>query len=462
MAAAQIVSFDASAGTYWIPEDHWPALKKGDKFSKAVLSTLSIPMLSEAFCSVKECFKLGGPAGVPPEQYSHFDRYLSDKNSVWFNHYMLQSFMPSIPGLVHKLEEGICVLDVACGAGEATIAMAKQFSKSQFYAFDICESAVRTAQAKVRTERLTNAHMVCQDASCLPSDWSGKFQYIISRSGIHDLPFPRAGLAELHRVLSDDGVASILEPECHSSLAANLDVAWAGKLYAFSLMNCLPVSLSCEGSEGLGAAWGREAATAMLQECGFRIVSVSDVLGDITMHFYCQKKEAKLVLFEASSDSSDPSEDAGPTKAEAFASVIADKGGGGLPSLALAVGRDVGLLDVMIARGQPMSCQEIAEAGKFKERYVREWLGAMVTSRIVCMDTSHELYWIPKHHVPSLQRSGVGSDPCSIPALSESFYRLVQCFKLDGPQGVSLDKHSQLSKYTCNDHSIWSVFQSAS
>ena len=85
---------------------------------------------------------------------------------------------------------------------------------------------------------------------------------------------------------------SVLEPNCHSSIADNISLAGAAaSLYAFSLMNCLPVSLSYEGSEGLGAAWGQEVATAMLQKFGFKTVSVTHVDGDDMIHLCCQKKE---------------------------------------------------------------------------------------------------------------------------------------------------------------------------
>ncbi|XP_022081394.1 uncharacterized protein LOC110974220 isoform X2 [Acanthaster planci] len=465
MVTAQVVSVNPSQGTYWVPKDLWPSLRKDSKQGQSIMSTLAIPMLSEAFHSVKECVKLDGPKGVPPEQYSRFDRYISGRNSVWFNHYLVQSFLATVPGLMKRLEEGICVLDVACGEGSATAAMAKAFPKSQFYGFDISQAAVCTAQEKVAEAQLTNARVVCHDITHLPSEWTGKFQYIFSRSGLHDLPHPRPGLAELNRVLSDEGIMSALEPSCHSSLAANLDVASGPNLYAFSLMNCMPVSLSVDGSDGLGAVWGQEAATAMLEECGFKVTSVTDVLGDISMHLCCQKIKAKTLLSQGTTSSVETSED-GPYKAKPFSSILGEKVKWGLVSLALALGVEVGLFDIMVSHNRPMSCQEIAAAGKFKERYVREWLGSMVTSKIVSMDTSQDLYWVPRHLVSSLLRRGVPSSPSesvdSVPILSGAFYSLAHCFKLDGPEGIPSDNSSQFSKYIFDENSIWSVFLSLS
>ena len=51
-----------------------------------------------------------------------------------------------------------------------------------------------------------------------------------------------------------------------------------------------------------------------------------------------------------------------------FSSLVGAKVSDGLLSLAIAVGKDTGLFDVMISFHQPKTCQEIADAGKYKER----------------------------------------------------------------------------------------------
>ena len=41
--------------------------------------------------------------GVPPQKFRHGTKYISDKNSVWFNSFLVDAFIPQIPGLIDKL-----------------------------------------------------------------------------------------------------------------------------------------------------------------------------------------------------------------------------------------------------------------------------------------------------------------------------------------------------------------------
>jgi SAM-dependent methyltransferase len=51
-----------------------------------------------------------------------------------------------------------------------------------------------------------------------------------------------------------------------------------------------------------------------------------------------------------------------------------------------------------------------------KERYVREWLGAMVTGRIIEYDPATRRYWLPREHAASLTRA---AGPDNLAALSQ-------------------------------------------
>ncbi len=59
-----------------------------------------------------------------------------------------------------------------------------------------------------------------------------------------------------------------------------------------------------------------------------------------------------------------------------------------------SVGHRTGLFDVM-SKLPPSISGEIAAAAKLNERYVREWLGAMTTARVV--EGSPPLYASPCH-----------------------------------------------------------------
>ena len=93
-----------------------------------------------------------------------------------------------------------------------------------------------------------------------------------------------------------------------------------------------------------------------------------------------------------------------PAKAQAFAGQFV----GILNSAALAamtsVGHQTGLFDRM-ASLPPSTSHEIAQATGLNERYVREWLGAMVTGGIAEFDAARGTYLLPPEHAASLTRA---------------------------------------------------------
>src|SRR5258708_3560858 len=69
-----------------------------------------------------------------------------------------------------------------------------------------------------------------------------------------------------------------------------------------------------------------------------------------------------------------------------------------------SIGHHTGLFDTM-AGLLPASSQHIAEAAGLNERYVREWLGAMVTGHVVDYDPAGGTYRLPPEHALALTRA---------------------------------------------------------
>jgi winged helix-turn-helix protein len=90
-------------------------------------------------------------------------------------------------------------------------------------------------------------------------------------------------------------------------------------------------------------------------------------------------------------------------KAEAFAEQFLMALNYGSFCLMASLGHRTGLFDAM--RGLPPSTvEEIARKAGLNERYVREWLGAMVTSGVVKVDPTSTCYELPTEHAAFLTR----------------------------------------------------------
>lgn len=122
-------------------------------------------------------------------------------------------------------------------------------------------------------------------------------------------------------------------------------------------------------------------------------------------------------------------------KAEEFAGRVVGMINGGMLSLMLGIGHRARLFDKM-AEMPPATSEEIASNAGLSERYVREWLGAMVTGRIVVFDESNGTYRLPPEHAASLTRAAGPGNLCTtadfLPQMASVRDKVADCFKNGG------------------------------
>ena len=123
------------------------------------------------------------------------------------------------------------------------------------------------------------------------------------------------------------------------------------------------------------------------------------------------------------------------SKAEEFASKMFQFLNGGMLPLMISIGYKTNLFDI-ISQLEPSTSQEIAQAANLDERYVREWLGAMVTGNIIKYDPLTEKYYFPKEHSAFLTRKS-GIDNLAVFTQYVSLMgnvedKIVKCFRNGG------------------------------
>ena len=96
------------------------------------------------------------------------------------------------------------------------------------------------------------------------------------------------------------------------------------------------------------------------------------------------------------------------TKAEAFGERMIGAMNDAAIALMTSIGHRTGLFDAM-ADMPPSTSEAIATKTGLSERYVREWLGAMVTGRVIEHDPDSGTYVLPAEHAACLTRA-VGAD----------------------------------------------------
>ena len=81
----------------------------------------------------------------------------------------------------------------------------------------------------------------------------------------------------------------MVDIKASSDVQDNIGVPAATFLYTVSTMHCMTVSLALDG-DGLGTAWGRQLAEAMLADAGFAVVDVHELEVDPFNYYYVAHK----------------------------------------------------------------------------------------------------------------------------------------------------------------------------
>ncbi len=184
--------------------------------------------------------------------------YIGNLVSVW---------LPTLDGVVPKLQAGARVADVGCGLGSSTILMAKAFPKSHFYGYDLHLESIEWARNVAVTEQVvSNTDFEMTTAKTFP----GKgFDLVAYFDCLHDMGDPVGALNHAREALLPDGTVMVVEPPAKETLEDHLKSPLARGLYNASLQICVPASLAQEGGRGLGAQASDSALTEVFHKGGF-------------------------------------------------------------------------------------------------------------------------------------------------------------------------------------------------
>lgn len=130
---------------------------------------------------------------------------------------------------------------------------------------------------------------------------------------------------------------------------------------------------------------------------------------------------------------------------EAFAGELIDTLNKATLGLGISLGHRTGLFDTMAELNGWLTSEEIAMAAECDERYVREWLGAMVTGGIVAFNAEDGTYFLPPHHAALLVRESGANNLAKVfqflAVLAEVETPIVDCFRNGG--GVPYESFSR-------------------
>jgi len=265
MTTARYVIHDADAGTYTLPPEHAAVLADetspffvGGFIEMIVPAVMQAPKLVKSFRNGK-----GVPqSAYPPELFEAIER----GTAPWYRHKLTQHWIPAMPDVKAKLEAGGSALDVGCGSGRASIALANAFPKARVFGYDNHPGSIDRARANAKAEGVgKRVTFKVVDAKRMRGP---KFDFITTFDVVHDSADPVGLMKSIRRSLDPDGTYLVLEMNCSPNVNDNIN--FVGKfLYTVSTLYCLTQSLAQQG-EGIGAAMGEPKAREIAEAAGFR------------------------------------------------------------------------------------------------------------------------------------------------------------------------------------------------
>jgi len=140
------------------------------------------------------------------------------------------------------------------------------------------------------------------------------------------------------------------------------------------------------------------------------------------------------------------------SKADSFAERLIHSLNEGALCVMLSIGHRTGLFDHM--EGQPpMRSQDLARQANLNERYVREWLNALVVSQVIEYDAVTQKYYLPREHAAYLTRASTEGNIAVfaqyISMMGTVEDDIVNCFRHGG--GVPYDRYPRFHEVMAED-----------
>jgi SAM-dependent methyltransferase len=179
---------------------------------------------------------------------------------------LVSAWLPSLDGVVSRLEAGAKVADIGCGHGASTVIMAQAYPKSRFFGFDFHRPSIETARQRAVeggvTDRVTFIESTAKGYA------EGGFDLICFFDCLHDMGDPVGAARHAYKALTPEGTVLLVEPFAGDRVQDNFNPV--GRMYyAASTFLCTPNSLSQEVGRGLGAQAGEGTLAEVFAEAGF-------------------------------------------------------------------------------------------------------------------------------------------------------------------------------------------------
>jgi predicted O-methyltransferase YrrM len=261
---------------YWLPQEHIAVLANPDDVRYEASTSVDIVRAGRWLPQLVEAFRVGNaPSPLPWEPEGR-----AEPNRARFINLLGAEWLPAIVDVDLRLraEPPARVLDVACGTGWSSIAMALAYSKITVDGVDLDHDAINAARGNAeRAGVVDRVKFSITDAADLGG--VGGYDLVTIIEALHDMSRPVDALRAARQMLSDDGTLLVADGLVADEFTAPASLRERTE-YGWSVVSCLPGAMGDPQTAATGAVLRPSVLRQYALQAGFGEVEVLPIHTD--------------------------------------------------------------------------------------------------------------------------------------------------------------------------------------
>lgn len=278
-------SATASERRYRLPESHAEVLldKESSYFVGGVASAFA--GVGPVVRQLVAAYRTGG--GVPYAAYGQELRQgIRDLNRPLFRN-ELAGWLATQPRIDKLLREpGARVLDLGCGCGQSSLAIARAYPGAVVHGVDLDEASIAEAQTDAVAEGLSDRiTFTAGDAAQVAP--MGTYDLVTLFETLHDMGDPVGSLRTARAALAPGGTVFIGDDKVADEFTPDGDLLERFQ-FAWSVLHCLPATMAEDPVEANGTMLRASTVARWAREAGFTEFAVAPIENDF-WRFYVMR-----------------------------------------------------------------------------------------------------------------------------------------------------------------------------
>lgn len=284
-------SDDAVARRFALPPSHGQLLIDKEDFNHALGAPLASALVaaSTAMPKILDAFRSG--SGVPWGAYGTGLRDgEADFNRAMYVKLLGQEYLPQVLDVHARLiaDPPARVVDIACGAGWSSLAIARAYPKVNVLGLDLDESSIELARTNAvqagLSDRVRFEVRDATDPSLGQEPLAESADLVTIFEALHDMSGPIEALRNVRSLLAEGASAIVMDERVGEVFTAPANEV-ERFMYGWSILVCLPGGMSQPPAAGTGTVMRPGVLRSYADQAGFRDVEILPIENDF-FRFY--------------------------------------------------------------------------------------------------------------------------------------------------------------------------------